>query len=279
MVPFAQQQPEDPAAEAWAVTFLKIFDTIGSWIEAHIAPEHIDITQKCANSSRLWDYMCQVTYPSQQPEGDSHSRHLLASDHTRKAFVKRLMVQHLVRSVWNMGLWFGFSEDMDTRIKETEAAMKDTEQFRNLDRQEILDRQARIVQHILDSKTFKEFRQKKTNTLTEQFKQILGPMVNPEVSRESAATGLNDITFIAFEQAANMATSRLHFGYVWNETCSKFSHESHVAMNPQGKDGMTLQLRHYRLMLVITPGITMRLDRGLNIVPKRVLKSTVMVMP
>jgi hypothetical protein len=277
LVRFNHQQ-DDGSEQPWGRMFQKLFDAIMGWIEAHIAPEYIDLKERCRNNSRLWEYMCSVTYPNQPMEGSSHSEHLLSNGHTRKAFIMRLMVQHIVRSVFHIDLWIGFSDESDARLRETLNAMNNTEQFRSMDRQEILDQQAMIVQAITEHSRFKEFRQKKTNLLTEQFKQILGAMVNPEVSRETAATGLNDITWLAFEQAATMVMSRLHFGYVWNDTCSKFSHESHVALNAKGENGMTLQIKQMRLMLVITPGITTREDRGLNIVPKRVLKSTVLVM-
>jgi hypothetical protein len=278
LVPLGQRQPEDAETAYWAQSFEKIWDAIGKWIEENVAPAYVSILEKCQNSRALWEYMLAVTYPDKPQDAASHAACLLQSDMTRRAFVKRLMVQHTTKSVFVPELWFGFSPDVDKRIQETIDALASTEQFRNIDRQNILDQQALIVQGIMSSKFFNEFRQKKTNLLTAQFKQILIPVLAPDVNRDNAARGLNDLSWLIFEQACKMATSGLHFGYVWNETCSKFSHESHVSLNAQGMDGMTLQLRQYRLMVVMTPGITTREDRGLNIVPKRLLKSTVLTM-
>lgn len=270
---------EDPVAQKWAKQIAQIFNAVDEWIVAYIAPQNFNVINDCRSNKKLWDYMCSVTYPGRPQEGDSHSVYLLRKEVTRKFFVKRLMVQHIVRSIWSIDIWLGFDKETDSALKGAEYALRNTELFRTHERQGLVETQGRIVKKIMESETFAQFRQKKNNAMTEQFKQILSSLMNPGASREKSVAALNDIVWLSFETSANMFMSSLHFGFVWNDTCTKFSHESHVACNHYDMNGMELQIRQFRLMLVITPGITVRDDRGMNIIPRRVMKSQVLVMP
>ena len=130
---------------------------------------------------------------------------------------------------------------------------------------------------ILTDPDFPSFRQRKESFHQQRLKTIVGPLMDGSASRSDAGYDLHNIAATALQISANMFQSRLSFQFVWNDTCTKFTADSHIAKET-AVDAVTLQMRQWRLKLVITPGVTIRDDRGMSIVPRRVLRSEVLVM-
>jgi hypothetical protein len=149
--------------------------------------------------------------------------------------------------------------------------------YKTFERQSIVDKTGQTIGAILKDPDFPAFRQRKESFHQQRLKTIVGPLMDLTASRHDAGFDLHNIASTAFQVSANMFQSRLNFQFVWNDTCSKFVAECHVAKDTN-LDPSTLQTKQWRLKLVITPGITLRDDRGLNLVPKRVLRSEVLVM-
>jgi hypothetical protein len=149
--------------------------------------------------------------------------------------------------------------------------------FKTYARQTIIDYQAYLIANIIMSPNFPEYRHNRIIYHAGKMKTIIGTIMDPLADKNAAGRELDAIAVEALETSANMFQSRLTFQFVFNDTCSKFAAESHVALNSQ-LNSMMLQIKQWRLMLVVTPGITLRSDQGMSILPKKVTKSEVLVM-
>lgn len=149
--------------------------------------------------------------------------------------------------------------------------------FKTFERQVITDQIASVINTIILDPEFPAFRQRKQNYHHQRLKTIVGPLMDNGASRSDAGFDLHNITATALQTSANIFQSRLNLQFMWNNTCSKFSVEAHTAKDAP-VDPVTLQMRQYRLKLVITPSITLRDDRGLSVMPKRVQRAEVLVM-
>ena len=153
--------------------------------------------------------------------------------------------------------------------------------FQPSERQKLIDRQREIMKSMLAHPRYDAFRQYKKNEVFQKLKKFVGPLF-PTDQKESGALGraffdLFAVTDRAIELSIELWLSRLTFQYVWSDTGAKFSADAH---NPiMGIwDAATLESRKFRLKLVITPGITMRSDKGTSIVAKTVKRADVLVV-
>lgn len=111
-----------------------------------------------------------------------------------------------------------------------------------------------------------------------RFKDIVGPMMNmDEMDHQNAHHELNGICEGALRLSAILNTSRLSFQFIFNECGIKFSDQSHRALN-SNMPARELQAHHWRLMCVVTPGITYRNDAGVSVDPRFLAKANVLLM-
>ena len=148
--------------------------------------------------------------------------------------------------------------------------------YKVAERQALLETQGQLVARILTHARFQEFRQYKATFHCDRVKLIVGPMLPTIKARQESQWDLFSIVTSAMELSACMFQGRRLFSFIWNDTCAKFAAENHNALDNM-MPPMTLQVRQWRLKLVITPGIAVRDERNPAIV-RRVLKSDVMVM-
>jgi hypothetical protein len=104
---------------------------------------------------------------------------------------------------------------------------------------------------------------------------MLGPLLNVGASRSDAGKGLGAIAVAAWDLSVKMHTSCRSFQVYFPETSSRFTPAIMVAKEARVD---LLHMRQARLMLVITPVITMRDDRGTTIVTKNLHMSNVLIM-
>ncbi|KAK0705346.1 hypothetical protein B0H67DRAFT_557968 [Lasiosphaeris hirsuta] len=237
--------------------------------------EHVQATSKS-----LWNYMCQLLFPDNHKSGSMHATMLLNEDSSRAFFMDRIVLQHILGSIFTYDGWLGYDLATDHEMIEIERLLNTHEIYKTHERQKLLDRRAALVTNMMDGHRWAAFRQFKVNDHYQKLRKVIGPLIpNPPMvdGRTDAFYDLFSITEMAWELSAKLWLSRLSFSYVWNDTYAKFSMDSHTALN-SSTDELVLQAKQHRVKLAVTPGITMRNDMGMNILPQQILKSGVLVM-
>lgn len=283
----------------WQESFGKVFSMVHGWCSTYANQVKTDdAAQIQARAPRLWDYISDIVYPGRPESGASHAKYLLQEGSSRVYFVERLMLQYIINCMFAVEGWSEFREDVDAKLNALSQRLQNTEceicppnfltrfkysdahiftVYKTFERQSIVDQIASHINIILMDPEFPSFRQRKENFHHQRLKTIVGPLMDSSASRSDAAYDLHNITVLVLQASANMFQSRQHIQFAWNNTCSKFSVESHAAKET-AVDPVTLQMKQWRLKLVVTPLITLRDDRGLTAVPRRVLRSEVLVM-
>ncbi|KAB5585465.1 hypothetical protein GE09DRAFT_1048585 [Coniochaeta sp. 2T2.1] len=264
--------------ERWKEEFSKIWCLVHGWATRHAA--HVEPNQDQAiqaEAPRLWEFMCEILYPSQPEAGASHARFLLEDEQCRPYFVERMMLQYVVNNILSVEGWMGFSEETDRELKELQNRLLRTEVFKSYIRQSINDQINTVLSRMLAHPEFSEYRARRISFHQQRLKTIVGPLMDSVASRNDASFDLHAVASTALQVSALMFQSRLNFEFTWSHTCSKFSVEFHVPKEPP-LDPLMLQQKQYRLKLVVTPAIVFRDDRGASATVKRVLRSEVFVM-
>ncbi|KAK3344117.1 hypothetical protein B0T25DRAFT_584941 [Lasiosphaeria hispida] len=237
--------------------------------------EHVQAT-----SRSLWDYMSQLLYPDSRKNGSTHATMLLNDDSSRPYFMDRIVLQHILSTIFTYDGWLGYDLATDHEMIETERLLNTQEIYKTHERQKLLDRRAALVINMMDGHRWAAFRQFKVNDHYQKLRKVIGPLIpNPPMvdGRTDAFYDLFSITEMAWELSAKLWLSRLSFSYVWNDAGAKFSMDSHTALNSDVEE-LVLQAKQHRVKLAVTPGITMRNDMGMNILPQQILKSGVLIM-
>lgn len=114
--------------------------------------------------------------------------------------------------------------------------------------------------------------------MTTRIKDIVGPMMNVgKMDRESAHLELHGLCDDGLRLSAMLNTSRLSFQFIFNECGIKFSDQSHQPLNST-MPVRELQAQQWRVMCVVTPGITYRNDAGVSVDPRFLSKANVLLM-
>lgn len=285
----------------WRENFSKVFSMVHGWCSTYASEgktEEAAMVQ--TRAPKLWEFMTDILYPGRPESGAAHAKHLLREPTARVYFVQRILLQYIVNNIFAVDGWFDFRVDVDAKLKGLSERLENTERefncrclpvthdFKHTDRrtctvykvyerQSIVDQIAVVINTILMDSEFPAFRQRKENFHHQRLKTIAGPLMDMSASRSDAGYDLHNIAATALQTSANIFQSRLNLQFAWNTTCSKFSVEAHTAKETT-IDPVTLQMKQWRLKLVITPSITIRDDRGLSSAPTRVLRSEVLVM-
>lgn len=145
-------------------------------------------------------------------------------------------------------------------------------------RHETLQRQSRAIKSIIGAPDWRKYEHQKITAHTNRLKDIVGPLLSLNVDRKSASGELNHISTAGWDASAQILASEYSFQFVFNDCGSKFSFGSHAALNSD-EDPMVLQTRQWRVMCVVTPGMTYRDDSGVSVTPRFLSKAQVLVMP
>ena len=267
----------DPEAKLWKDQFYQQFTTIMGWLQRHCGEVYPDVTARISRSqSGLWGFMCGLTYPTNPTAGHSHAVHMLNDPVLRPHFLLRAVLQYLEQNVWGLNMWLGFDRDQDRALLEANSRAEG-HGYPQAERQFGVDTRKAIIQQFMKSTAFPRFQHFKGTDVVNRLKELTGPFLNPLVPKQEASLDLHVITTMAMELSTKMVTSRLTFNISWNECGVKFSDDMHISLNNQAP-GVTLQFKHYRIMLVVTPSISYRDDTGRSIMARGVTKSQVLVM-
>ena len=267
----------DPESVEWQERFDKLFHMIHGWVKTYCDEINFERTEELANNfKRLFDYICSITYPENRRNAINHGKYMLNDPVTRCHFIARLLTQYVVTQMLSPEAWKGFNPDVDTTLSEVVRKTAGTA-LTSYERQQLLDRQNQAVRYVLGSSNWQRFRQIKTNAHVNRFKDIVGPLLNQSSRKADASLDLHGIAVNALDLSAKILTSRYTFLFIFNECGIKFSDNAHTAIN-NDTPGLELQLRQWRLMCVVTPGITYRDETGVSVIPKCAAKAKVLVM-
>ena len=102
------------------------------------------------------------------------------------------------------------------------------------------------------------------------------PNVPKTDTRNEAHYDLFAFAELSWEIATKVWLSRCSFHWIWSETLGSFSAETDIAINSR-LDPMVLQSAQWKVSLAASPGVAMRTDEGMSIVPQRVLRAKVFI--
>ncbi|KAF3766066.1 hypothetical protein M406DRAFT_68448 [Cryphonectria parasitica EP155] len=267
----------DPETKIWKDLFFRLFTASFGWSDKHCRQIALGAVEEATKANpRLWNYILKVASCHKDPQAAAkHALFMLNSPDHRCYFISRLLLQYVEQEMLHWKFWLGWDEETDVQLNKIGPIIDyigyPLEQ-RRAARQEL----RQVVEGIVKDEEWPRFRSFKTAQNANRLKDIAGPFLNSEVGAD-ASLGLHSLCNIGIEISNKMMSSRLSFAFTWNECAVKFSHDSHTALNSD-LHGMSLQHKHIRVALVVTPSISYRDDSGVSIVPRGVCKAQVLVM-
>lgn len=267
----------DPEVKMWKDMFMRLFSSTHGWAEMHCAQVNPGAVEEATSKNpKLWDYILKVaTCHKDRHAAPKHALFMLNSPGHRSHFISRLLLQYIEQEMFSWKFWLGWDDETDVKMNKlgpiTEFIGHPLDTRRDA-RQEI----RRLVEEIAKDEDYGRFRHFKQSQHVGRFKDIAGPFINFDTGKD-VMIGLHSVANTAMEISMKMMTSRLSFAFTWNECAVKFSHDSHIALN-NDMHGLSLQHKHTRVAIVVTPSISYRDDSGRSIVPRGVAKAQVLTM-
>lgn len=268
----------DPETKIWKEMYLRLFQASHGWTSNHckdITPAAIDAATK--GNPKLWDYILKTAYCYKDAQAaPKHALFMLNSPDHRPYFIERLILQYIEQEMLHWKFWLGWDDESDLELNKY-GPIIDYIGYPLEQRREARQKVRTIVENIVKDEEYSRFRTHKTTVHANRLKDIAGPFVTKERLVNDANLGVHSMANMGMELSNKMMTSRLSFTFTWNECAVKFCHDSHIALN-SSLHGISLQCKHIRIALVITPSISYRDDSGHSIVPRVVTKAQVLVM-
>ncbi|KAK1830756.1 hypothetical protein QBC39DRAFT_103140 [Podospora conica] len=231
---------------------------------------------------RVWDSIAASLYPRDpkaRDQGWQAITELLRDPSTRSHLAQRLIIQQILRDIFRPSGWIGFEMDVDEELQRVQKQIDEQTTFKPHDRTILLDRRAVLILSMLDNARWDQFRHTKVNEHFQAIKQAVWALCPDDNRRgemhENAHFDLFSMIEVAWELATKMYLSRADFYFSWPEIGDKYTPEIHdLADRPTPGQ----ELKYGRVRLAVTPGVTMRKPEGMRVVPKGILKATVLVV-
>lgn len=274
-----------PAGEThnWEADFDKLFSLVLGYCQSFskalpVPAKHLEGHVR-AEADGLWEFMSSLHNPLDTRVGSREVAALLVDDNARPYFLVRLILQHMVKSVFSSDGWEGFSQEIRAEMKSLDkrlAGGKDIPIVKPHERQAIVDRKAALVSRILASTRAETFKATRKTSHMERLYHMVAPFV-PVANRARALRDLNGIVAVAFDLSAKLWLSRMTFLFLFNDPATKFSPGSQQAVieNDNQMEGKSIET--WRVKLTVTPTVTLRDDREMTIRVKQILKAKVLV--
>lgn len=146
-------------------------------------------------------------------------------------------------------------------------------------RQRLIQDHAKLIRYIIYSPEGKGFRDNLVYKYTEVLLEVLRPMRSCTVDDEMARKGLHIVINAAWTITSKLWTSGMTIHYYFPETGIKFSQGSMRHMNHMDVSQEQVQFAQWRVMLIITPTLSLRDDReGDAVRTHELMRSDVLVM-
>lgn len=136
-----------------------------------------------------------------------------------------------------------------------------------------------MIKHVVYSHEGEEFRERSVTKHVNMLSAILRPMRNCTTSDEAAEKTLRIIMNYAFTVTSKLWTSAMTVHYFFPETGSKYSNGQMRPMNHLEIPPEQLQYSQWRVMLVVSPTLSLRDDRNPDSLrTHELMKADVLVM-
>ncbi|CAK7263900.1 hypothetical protein SEPCBS57363_000804 [Sporothrix epigloea] len=284
---FAPGVPMQPGSgdEERVCDIFQFFNSIKDWVNKYCGFPNLDAMHALSHQHpHLWDYACSVTYPNNRHNAASHLLFMLCNRTFRSFFITRLIIQYVVQQMWSPQAWEGLDDQL-TEVLESVKHRLDLKYGYDADavlqpheRHALVEKRSRAIFDFMHQPNWNKCKSLKISQALTRFKDVVVPMMNMEtIEPQNAHRELTGICEDALRLSAILNTSRLSFQFIFNECGIKFSEQSHRALN-SNIPARELQAHHWRLMCVVTPGITYRNDAGVSVDPRFLAKANVLLM-
>ncbi|PSS00593.1 hypothetical protein BD289DRAFT_488925 [Coniella lustricola] len=225
---------------------------------------------------RLWAFMLKVSTNPRDPEAaPSNAMFMIESPTYRVHFIARMILQYFQGEMLHWKFWLGWTNATDERIERLGAVI-DTPSS-HLEQRCAARRELRkIVEMIVKDKEWCRYRGFKNVQNADRLGGIAGTFLDPNADPDGYV-GVQSLCNVVTEISHKIMTSRLSFGFTWSEVGVKFCRDQHIAINTD-ESAQSLEQRHARLALAVTPSVTVVDDNSSSLVPSQVLKSQVYIL-
>jgi hypothetical protein len=138
---------------------------------------------------------------------------------------------------------------------------------------------AKVVQFIVEAPEAEVFKRRSVAKHVDMLHSILKPMRSCSIDDEQSRKGLTVVINAAWTITTRIWTSGMTLHYYFPETGSKFAYGTMRSINYTDTPSDQMQYQQYRIMLVVTPTLSLRDDRDMDrLRTHELLKSDVLVM-
>lgn len=247
----------------WHDGIMEFYATTRQFVERHaVAPD--DSLAQIVNPTPLWSILLATYYPLSEAEAGSYLDYHLRSESSKSCLMTRVIIDYIVNRVWVPAAWAGSDSNSTYALMDLERELEKMHGKPSALRQPLLDRQAAVVEEIIQHEHDGSFFRGKVDEITHTMLNNLKPLIDKRSTHAEAFNDMEQIAEQAWELSSKIMTSRLTFDFRFPEIGSRFSSQSMLPIWPQ-MDPMELQAKHWRVALVTTPVITCRNDTGANI--------------
>jgi hypothetical protein len=146
-------------------------------------------------------------------------------------------------------------------------------------RQRVIEDHAKLISFIVNSEEAAEFRANLVEDHTTMLRDILKPMRSCMVDDEKAFKAISIVIKAAWTITSKIWTSGMTLHFFFPETGSKFSFGTMRPMNFMNVQPEQMQYSQFRVMLIVTPTLSLRDDRDLDSLrTHELMKADVLVM-
>ncbi|KAF7539927.1 hypothetical protein G7054_g1812 [Neopestalotiopsis clavispora] len=276
-----------PAWEAEDVAhgFARLFGLIEGLIaKNHITPPFNEADSMLVHTNpATWNYILSMGLKN-PTHSASHMADLLTKFKCRHWVMKRILVDYIINRLIVPEIFFGFNDAIDSHLSALQSRMRsrgpNAGRPQGAERQRIVMDHAKVVQFIIESGAeADEFRDRSVAKHVGMLMEILKPMRSCSIDDETARRALTVVINAAWTITTHVWTSGMTLHYYFPETGSKFAYGTMRSINYTDTPSDQMQYQQYRIMLVVTPTLSLRDDRDMDrLRTHELLKSDVLVM-
>lgn len=267
--------------------FARLFGLIEGLIaKNHITPPFNESDSMLSRTNpATWNYILSMGLKN-PTQSASHMADLLTKFKCRHWVMKRILVDYIINRLIVPEIFFGFNDAIDKHLSALQSRMRNRGNIphagrpQGAERQRIVMDHAKVVQFILDSgDEADEFRDRSVARHVAMLMEILKPMRSCSIDDETARKALTVVINAAWTITTRIWTSGMTLHYYFPETGSKFAYGTMRSINYTDTPSDQMQYQQYRIMLVVTPTLSLRDDRDMDrLRTHELLKSDVLVM-
>ncbi|KAH8197284.1 hypothetical protein TruAng_008567 [Truncatella angustata] len=277
------------SAEDVTLGFVRLFGMIeGLVAQHHVQPPFNESDNMLMMSHpATWNYILSMGLKN-QAQSASHMLDLLTRFDYRHYVMKRIILDYIINRIIVPEVFFGFNEAIDNHLNVLQNRMKSRVPGQNgpniarpqgLERQRIVTDHAKVIQFIIEAPEHEDFKKRMVAKHTQMLSSILRPVRSCSVEDEQADKALSIVVNAAYTVSTRIWVSGMTLHYYFPETGSKFAYGTMRSLNYVDVPSDQMQYQQYRIMLVVTPTLSLRDDRDMDrLRTHELLKADVLVM-